>query len=178
MEKEELYKKVYIRSEADLPKEDGFYYFHKPSGEIYSHEFKTNSPAYKRLILNISKFDWYFAPFEDKQPGQSKIFLSKEDAINWVSKHIPFAVKPKRSAKAHLINPFTSYHCFNEVIKHLGEELYNKFNNNESVKDINQQVAPAECKAVYNSNECFQCGKWNSESCNTLKVIQGHLDGC
>jgi hypothetical protein len=70
MEKEKLYKKVYIRSEADLPKEDGIYFVAKKDS------LKSN--WLKPLIFTIisknewlNTIDWYLQPFEDKQPEQT-----------------------------------------------------------------------------------------------------------
>lgn len=57
-------------------------------------------------------------------------FKTEEDAINWVSIHIPFAIKPKRKSKTKFVSPFSSAHSAQEVINHLGKELFKMQNTN------------------------------------------------
>lgn len=54
-----------------------------------------------------------------------QLFKTEEDAIKWVSRNIAFAIKPKRKAKTKLIYPFTSIHSADEVVNHLGKDLFN-----------------------------------------------------
>lgn len=54
----------------------------------------------------------------------TKLFKSEDDAIKWVGMNIALAIKPKKKAKTKLIYPFSSFHSHNEVINHLGKDLY------------------------------------------------------
>ena len=53
------------------------------------------------------------------------LFKTEEDAIKWVGMNIALAIKPKKKAKTKLIYPFSSFHSHNEVINHLGKDLFN-----------------------------------------------------
>jgi len=61
--KDELYKKVYIKTEADLPKEAGHYVVCKNSGEIFRDymypKFNDTSPDANMWLRYIS---WYLQP--------------------------------------------------------------------------------------------------------------------
>lgn len=65
----ELYKKIFIKSEADLPKEEGSYYAHDRS---YSNDFIITDFFDKKQhgIFNwLQNIDWYFQPLPES-PAQ------------------------------------------------------------------------------------------------------------
>jgi len=87
--KYELYKKVYIKSEADLPKEDGVYIAHsKIFDKVGNWKFKNyendNFPEYckKQWLDNI---DWYLLPVSTTLSRDivKKIILWTQDALHY-----------------------------------------------------------------------------------------------
>ena len=60
------YEKVFIKTEADLPKENGTYIICSTDGRLYEKEFKKNSPAFKKSWEQW--IDWYFQPVEMALP--------------------------------------------------------------------------------------------------------------
>jgi hypothetical protein len=82
--KTELYKKVYIKSEVDLPKEDGVYFCHyKRFGENSTHLFKTNLA---RKTTWETEIDWYLQPIE--QIEQLEPVTAEENIIeSFCDKH-------------------------------------------------------------------------------------------
>jgi hypothetical protein len=59
-----------------------------------------------------------------------KLFKTEQDAIIWIAENIPFAVKPKKKSKHKLIYSFSSGNAQQQVIEHLGKELYKLQENN------------------------------------------------
>jgi hypothetical protein len=53
-----------------------------------------------------------------------KLFKTEEEAITWVGMNIPIAIKPKNKAKTTLEVPFTSTYAHEQVVEHLGEQLF------------------------------------------------------
>jgi hypothetical protein len=73
--KTELYKKVWIKSEADLPKEDGVYFcYYKKYGENSTHFYKNNLARIQRWLTEL---DWYLQPIE--QIEQPAVQLTDEE---------------------------------------------------------------------------------------------------
>lgn len=79
--KTELYQKVYIKDQSDLPKEEGNY--------IVSRDGKPCFYPMNFLISNIKywvdHFDWYFQPIEDPLPE-----ISDEDILNLLDYLVKF----------------------------------------------------------------------------------------
>ena len=65
------YEKVFIKTEADLPKENGTYIICSTDGRLYEKEFKINSPAFKKSWEQW--IDWYFRPVELSFPTEDEI---------------------------------------------------------------------------------------------------------
>lgn len=70
--KDEYYKKVYIKSEADLPKKDGDYIVHSKTYKwIGLHNWKSfeneSYPEYNQYSWLLN-FDWYLQPIESSEP--------------------------------------------------------------------------------------------------------------
>jgi hypothetical protein len=59
-----------------------------------------------------------------------KLFETEQEAINWVQLNIPFAVKPKKMAKARFVYPFVSHHAHDQVVNCLGRELFKRQESN------------------------------------------------
>jgi hypothetical protein len=73
---EETYEKVFIRSEADLPKEQGrYFYHHKKANRIEASEYLFTHDEFW-----VNHIDWYLQPIS--QP------LSRERVIEVLNKHI------------------------------------------------------------------------------------------
>jgi hypothetical protein len=53
---EEMYKKIFIKTEADLPKEEGQYFIHTLQGRMFYINLYTIKNYYKEVI------DWYLQP--------------------------------------------------------------------------------------------------------------------
>ena len=53
-----------------------------------------------------------------------QLFESEEEAITWVGMNIPIAIKPKNKAKTTLEFPFTSTYAHEQVVEHLGKQLF------------------------------------------------------
>jgi hypothetical protein len=66
--KDELFKKVYIRSEQDLPQKEGFYFVHykHPSDRIHT---QMSVVYYDESITGLwfgkDWYDWYLQPIEE-----------------------------------------------------------------------------------------------------------------
>ena len=60
--REETYRKVFINSEADLPKEDGKYFTHSTMTKGRLIECTLND-----LIIGNGVYDWYLLPVTDKE---------------------------------------------------------------------------------------------------------------
>ena len=59
-------------------------------------------------------------------------FKTEQEAIEWVSKNIPFAVKSARkNAKYMFTSPFSSGHASTQVINCLGKELFKVITNKQ-----------------------------------------------
>lgn len=54
----------------------------------------------------------------------TNLFETEEEAIRWVKRITPFAIKPKKKAKTVLINPFTSINAFDVVTDCIGKSIY------------------------------------------------------
>lgn len=81
--KETLYRKVEIKTEADLPKEDGDYIVHSKSygwiGLAIWKDFENaNYPEYNQYLWLLN-YDWYLQPVEPEEPKQDDY-----DSINVV----------------------------------------------------------------------------------------------
>jgi len=66
--KTELFKKVYIRSEADLPKEKGFYIFCFKNATVQGMDYCDSD---KKDIINFC--DWYLQPIDEPQLSRERI---------------------------------------------------------------------------------------------------------
>jgi hypothetical protein len=63
---EELFKKVYIKSEADLPKDKGYYFVgYKDAGKATVH-YHHNNEAW------IAFYDWYLQPIQPEPLSQRR----------------------------------------------------------------------------------------------------------
>ena len=72
--KEELYRKVYVMSEADLPKEDGNYIcLHKGATKLDIFPYKVNESHW------FVKIDWYLQPIEQSESKTVKDILAEID---------------------------------------------------------------------------------------------------
>jgi len=87
------YEKVFIKTEADLPKENGTYIICSTDGRLYEKEFKINSPAFKKSWEQW--IDWYFRPVELSFPTEDEIKKMQSgmmcgDSVNcdWVDGYI------------------------------------------------------------------------------------------
>ena len=70
--KEELYRKVYVKSEADLPKEDGTYIcLHKGETKLDIFPYKVNESHW------FVEIDWYLQPIEQSESKIAKEILRK-----------------------------------------------------------------------------------------------------
>jgi hypothetical protein len=68
--KEELYRKVYVKSEADLPKEDGNYIcLHKGATKLDIFPFKVNESHW------FVEIDWYLQPVEQSESKTAEEIL-------------------------------------------------------------------------------------------------------
>jgi hypothetical protein len=77
-----LYKEVWIKSESDLPKEDGVYFCHyKKYGENSTHFYKNNLARIQRWLTDI---DWYLQPIE--QIEQPAVQLTDEEIERFATK--------------------------------------------------------------------------------------------
>lgn len=65
--KEELFKKIYIKTEADLPKEDGNYYTHSVLDNRYLYKIWFNRDSNIEKELWLTEIDWYLQPIEEKE---------------------------------------------------------------------------------------------------------------
>ena len=82
---EEIYKKVYIKSEADLPKDTGKHIVHIPiNDEVYSVHLET-------MITQWKRFDWYLQPVKDitDEEINKKIFELTTSMRMWDGKSNP-----------------------------------------------------------------------------------------
>jgi hypothetical protein len=77
--KTELFKKVYIRSEADLPKEEGVYFAHSVMSKISLIQCTLND-----LIIGNGVYDWYLQPISETQ-------LNRERIIKVLNKHLGYS---------------------------------------------------------------------------------------
>ena len=73
----ELFEKVYIRSEADLPKEEGWYIC-SGKGQLRKYYWR-NGESDIWIISN--RIDWYLRPLEAEQPSNNRL-QSKDSANN------------------------------------------------------------------------------------------------
>lgn len=81
----EYYRKVYIKSEADLPKEDGLYLSQSHKGilgdRIFGEYEKEKNYAYHHSAkFWLDNIDWYLQPIADKAPIESKDPTEKQFA--------------------------------------------------------------------------------------------------
>jgi hypothetical protein len=53
-------------------------------------------------------------------------FNTEQEAINFVIRHTPFGVRPKKNSKYKLIYPFISHHAFEQVCECIGKVLFEK----------------------------------------------------
>jgi hypothetical protein len=74
--KTELYKKVWIKSEADLPKEEGEYFCGEGSGLHYKHFSTTNFNNEEFWLKHI---DWYLQPIEQIEQPEPSVQLTDEE---------------------------------------------------------------------------------------------------
>jgi hypothetical protein len=81
--KTETFEKIYIRSESDLPKENGSYHVHF----IWQTENTFSYfPFDRRNNTWISTVEYYLSPVQSEE---SQIRRSKEEIINILKKHLP-----------------------------------------------------------------------------------------
>jgi hypothetical protein len=52
----------------------------------------------------------------------------EQDAITWVSRHLPILIKPSRKSKYPAIHPFISFNAFSQTAEHLGKKLWKLIN--------------------------------------------------
>jgi len=69
-----------------------------------------------------------------------QLFKTEKEAIEWVGMHISLAIKPKKVAKTTFVFPFSSLHAHDQVVEHLGKDLFQfqqekSKNKNRSIKD-------------------------------------------
>ena len=77
-EQGELFKKVYIKSEADLPKVKGRYCFYdKVMQQFKEFTCPTDSPLIKEFLIGC---EWYYQPITEQssvvEPDKTKMYLS------------------------------------------------------------------------------------------------------
>jgi hypothetical protein len=74
-----LYKEVWIKSESDLPKEDGVYFCHyKKYGENSTHFYKNNLARIQRWLTDI---DWYLQPIEQIEEESEPVTISRDQVL-------------------------------------------------------------------------------------------------
>jgi uncharacterized protein YydD (DUF2326 family) len=74
-----LYKEVGIKSESDLPKEDGVYFCHyKKYGENSTHFYKNNLARIQRWLTDI---DWYLQPIEQIEEESEPVTISRDQVL-------------------------------------------------------------------------------------------------
>ena len=92
--KELYYKKVFIKTEADLPKEEGRYITHTKGYESYyviSVKYE-HSDNYFWMQL----YDWYLQPTEVYEKDFLEWIVSEESpVVIWYGSKKPFATKKK-----------------------------------------------------------------------------------
>jgi hypothetical protein len=76
----ELFEKIYIKTESDLPKEDGFYFCwlkgDKDDGTIHYREFTFyNTDDWHNEDMWLKDIDWYLRPVEQKPDCYPKEFV-------------------------------------------------------------------------------------------------------
>jgi hypothetical protein len=82
--KTELFKKVYIKSESDLPKEDGAYFCHyKQYGENSTHFTKTNLA---RVYTRETEIDWYLLPIQEPVMPTDELKNELIKFVAWIIK--------------------------------------------------------------------------------------------
>ena len=83
-EQGELFKKVYIKSEADLPKVKGRYCFYdKVMQQFKEFTCPTDSPLIKEFLIGC---EWYYQPITE----QSSVVVTDEEIEKWANKEEPF----------------------------------------------------------------------------------------
>jgi type IV secretory pathway TrbF-like protein len=79
----ELYRKIHIKSEADLPKEEGDYFVHVIKTGIDIMEWNISNYPDDTKLQNVdwlNTYDWYLQPIE----------ISDADIEAWAEEEIPF----------------------------------------------------------------------------------------
>lgn len=80
---EELFRKVIIKSEEDLPKEEGEYYVKKKdSFRLTTMIFKPDHPNYIKDWLFDYEVEWYFLPLSIDYGYLLKAFLKNKTKKN------------------------------------------------------------------------------------------------
>jgi len=77
---EELYKKVYIKSEADLPPKDGLYFCGEGSGLHYRDFVFHDTDNFHNEGFWLKNIDWYLIPIE-----QSQREITDEEIEKWAA---------------------------------------------------------------------------------------------
>lgn len=75
---DELYRKVYIKSESDLPKEEGDYFCNRSGFNSVQHLITTLGKSYMREIR------WYLQPLAESQEQSEREDGVKESAEDWL----------------------------------------------------------------------------------------------
>ena len=83
----ELYKKVEIKSEKDLPKKDGEYFAHL--SELEEERF-LSIIHYDKNDSNdwLESIDWYLRPVDEKELQEQKPKITDEEIEKWAFKMI------------------------------------------------------------------------------------------
>jgi hypothetical protein len=100
-EKPELFRRVYIHSEADLPKETGSYYAHEKDVSQHTlslYQFISNDDLYAKDWVDV--IDWYLI--------ESPVQQSKEDVIDLIDRYWKFD---------DMQHPVSSWHDKQDLIK-------------------------------------------------------------
>ena len=73
--KEELYKKVYIKTEEDLPKESGYYFVKRRNASIPDTLYYSLLALYIEKLKPywVSQVDWYLIPIEQREVTDEEI---------------------------------------------------------------------------------------------------------
>jgi hypothetical protein len=98
--KDELFKKVYIHSAEDLPKENEAYLSHSTSGFIGFRRCVLSSTHKSETFENISSqwwlehIDWYLQPIES---NDKEIIEKQDELIKYVFSNFLFTTDPDKN---------------------------------------------------------------------------------
>ena len=90
--REETYRKVFIKTEDDLPKDKGFYFVHYKHPDERLHTQMSvvyYDDTIKGLWYGKDWYDWYL------QPVTAKIEQSQDEQVNEAFRHLGLGVKYK-----------------------------------------------------------------------------------